>query len=130
MGQLGFKGDFQNQVASFTVSLFLFSFVEDNIHFVYSPHLDLTGYGHTLKEAKESFEVCFMEFLDYTTKKGTLSTELKKMGWRFKGNGKVPKKPVAPSMAVILKSNRYISEIFDKYPVKTFQQNFGIPAYA
>lgn len=130
MAKLGFKGSFDNEIASFSVSLFLFHFVEDKVHFVYCPHLDITGYGHTLKEAKDSFEVGFMEFLDYTTKKGTLAAELKKLGWAFKGGSKFPKKPVAPSMSALLKTNRYMSEIFDKYPVQTFKQNFGIPAYA
>ncbi|WP_028525592.1 hypothetical protein [Runella limosa] len=130
MAKIGFKGSFENEVASYKVSLFLFHFVENQLHFVYSPHLDITGYGNTLKEAKESFEICFVEFLDYTTKKGTLGSELKKMGWTFKETSKRPKTPVAPSLSSLLKSNKYMSEILDKYPVKTFKQNFGIPAYA
>lgn len=43
----------------------LVHFIKNGIHFVYCPHLDIAGYGHTLKEAKESFKVCFSEFLCY-----------------------------------------------------------------
>lgn len=86
MAKLGFKGNFNNEIASFSVSLFLFHFVENKVHLIYCPHLDITGYGYTLKEAKDSFEVCFAEFLDYTTEKGTLAVELKRLGWTFKGS--------------------------------------------
>jgi hypothetical protein len=53
--------------------ILLFHFKDmHGVHFIYSPHLDLTGYGYSHEEAKQSFEVVLKGFIDYTIKKGTL----------------------------------------------------------
>ncbi len=101
---------------------------ENNIHFIYSPHLDITGYGNTLREAKASFEIVLNDFIDYTIKKKTLTKVLKKLGWQMAGNEKKPKKIVAPGIASVISENDYVSDIFDKYTTKTFHQNVEIPA--
>ena len=75
------------------VKLLLFHFKDERkIHFIYSPHLDITGYGQNLKDAKDSFEIVFEDFIDYTLKKKTLSKILTKLGWELKGTLKRPKK--------------------------------------
>ena len=46
MGQYILKGKYQNKSSIVKVQLLLFHFTdENNVHFIYSPHLDLTGYG-------------------------------------------------------------------------------------
>ena len=125
-----FKGDYKNTSGEVTVNLFLLYFKDENgIHFIYSPHLDLSGYGKTEEEAKASFKIAFEDFVDYTLKKKTLGKVLKSLGWTLKGSLKRPKKPVAPSITSVIGENDYVSEIFDKYPVHTFHQEVGIPAY-
>ena len=111
------------------VRILLFHFTdEQGIHFVYSPHLDLTGYGHSLTEAKASFEVVFEDFLDYTIKKATLGSLLQKMGWKKqKGTLKKPVKSLAPSITTVIAGNKYISDLFDKYPLQTFYKEVGMP---
>lgn len=111
------------------VRILLFHFTdEQGIHFVYSPHLDLTGYGHSLTEAKTSFEVVFEDFLDYTIKKATLGSLLQKMGWKKqKGTLKKPVKSLAPSITTVIAGNKYISDLFDKYPLQTFYKEVGMP---
>ena len=42
---------------------------------------------------------------------------------------KRPKKVIAPSITSIIKNNKYVSEIFDKYPVNTYHQEVGLPAF-
>jgi GTP-binding protein EngB required for normal cell division len=85
MGQYIFEGDYENKAGNVQVRLILFHFQDENsIHFIYSPHLDLTGYGYTLEEAKKSFEWAFSEFTDYTLKKKTLGKVLKKLDSRVK----------------------------------------------
>jgi hypothetical protein len=37
-------------------------FEEDNLHFANVPALDITGYGESEKEAKESLNIMLMEF--------------------------------------------------------------------
>lgn len=131
MAKYIFEGDFKNKSGNVIVKLLLFHFKdENNIHFIYSPHLDLTGYGNILGEAKKSFEIVFADFIDYTLKKKTLGKVLTDLGWELKGTIKRHKKVIAPSITSIIQGNDFVSEIFDKYPVNTYHKEVGIPAYA
>ncbi len=130
MGQYIFEGKYQSNSESVRVRLLLFQFMdENNVHFIYSPHLDLTGYGTDSEAAKRSFEIVFEDFVDYTLKKKTLGTVLAGLGWKLKGSAKKPKKVLAPSITSVIKDNEYVSEIFDKYQVNTFHQEVGLPAF-
>ena len=130
MAQYIFEGKYQNKSTSVKVKLLLVHFKdENNIHFIYSPHLDLTGYGVDLGEARKSFEIVFEDFVDYTIKKKTLGKVLTNLGWELKGTARHPKKVVAPSITSVISDNKYISEIFDKYPVNTYHQEVGLPAF-
>jgi len=130
MAQYMFKAGFENQSGSVKVMLLLFHFEDENkVHFIYSPHLDLTGYGNNIEEAKDSFAIVFEDFVDYTLKKKTLSKVLTGLGWAFKGSAKNKKKVLAPSITPIIKDNSYVSEIFDKYPVNTYHQEVGLPSF-
>jgi len=74
------KGTFKTKKAKVEVQVPVFEFTEDDVEIIYCPSLDLSGYGKTLKEAEDSFEIVLGEFLDYTTIKGTLVKELKSLG--------------------------------------------------
>jgi hypothetical protein len=131
MAQYIFEGGYKNKSGNVIVMLLLFHFEDEKkIHFIYSPHLDLTGYGNNIKEAKKSFEIVFEDFIDYTLKKRTLGKVLSNLGWELKGSTKKPKKVIAPSITSVIKDNEYVSEIFDKYPVNTYHQEVGLPAFA
>lgn len=131
MAKYLFQGGYKNHAGEVKVNLLLIHFKdENNIHFIYSPHLDLTGYGENLGAAKKSFKIVFEDFVDYTLKKRTLGKILTKLGWELKGTLKRPKKVLAPSITSVISDNDYVSEIFDKYPVSTFHQEVGIPAFA
>lgn len=131
MAQYIFEGGYKNKSGNVIVMLLLFHFEDEKkIHFIYSPHLDLTGYGNNIKEAKKSFEIVFEDFIDYTLKKRTLGKVLSNLGWELKGSTKRPKKVIAPSITSVIKDNEYVSEIFDKYPVNTYHQEVGLPAFA
>lgn len=125
------EGDYSSKMGSVKVGLLLVSFQDENkIHFIYSPHLDLTGYGHNQEEAKESFKIALEDFVDYTLKKKTLGKVLRSLGWSMKGSVKSPKKIKAPSITKVIGTNTYVSEIFDKYPVQTYHEDIGLPAFA
>ena len=111
------------------VRILLFHFTdEQGVNFIYSPHLDITGYGYNLADAKKSFKIVFEDFLDYTLKKGTLGSLLKKLGWKQqKGTVKKPQKSLAPSITSIIAKNKYIADIFDKYPLHTYYQEVELP---
>lgn len=130
MAEYIFQGDYKNHSGNVKVRLFLVHFIDENkIHFIYSPHLDLTGYGNSFAEAKKSFHIAFEDFIDYTLKKKTLGKVLTHLGWELKGTLKKPRKIITPSITTIIKNNNHVSEIFDKYPVHTYHQEVGIPAY-
>jgi hypothetical protein len=130
MAQYIFEGKFQNKSASAKVKLLLFHFEDEHkVHFIYSPHLDLTGYGNNFEEARKSFEIVFEDFVDYTLKKKTLGKVLTGLGWEMKGLAQRPKKAIAPSITSVIKDNKYVSEIFDKYPVNTYHQEVGLPSF-
>lgn len=131
MPQYIFKKGIKKNSNLINVRLLLIHFKDENdVHFIYSPHLDLTGYGKDLTEAKKSFEIVFDDFIDYTLKKKTLGQVLTKLGWELKGSLKKPKKIIAPSITTVISENKYVSDIFDNYPTKTFHQEVGIPAMA
>lgn len=118
MAEYIFQGGYKNTLGEARVNLLLIHFKDESgIDFIYSPHLDLTGFGRSLKAAKKSFEIVFEDFIDYTLKKKTLSKVLTKLGWEMKGNAKRPKKLLAPSIASVISENDYVSELFDKYPI-------------
>jgi len=131
MSKYIFEGGYKNSLGDVKVKLILFHFKDENgIHFVYSPHLDLTGYGKNITEAKKSFEIMFEDFVDYTLKKKTLGKVLSDLGWNIKGNIKKPKKVLAPSITSVIGKNEYVSELFDKYNVNTYHKEVGLPAFA
>jgi len=111
------------------VRILLFHFIDEKgISFVYSPHLDITGYGYSLEEARKSFEIVFEDFLDYTTKKATLGRLLNKLGWKqVKGTVKKPLKALAPSITSVIAGNKYIADLFDRYPLHTFYKEVEMP---
>ena len=131
MAKYIFEGNYQNTSTNVKVKLLLFHFEDENkINFIYSPHLDLTGYGNNFEEARKSFEIVFEDFVDYTLKKKTLSKILTSLGWALNGSAKRPKKIIAPSITSVIKDNKYVSDIFDKYPVNTYHQEVGLPISA
>jgi len=131
MSKYIFEGDYSNREDNVKVKLLLVHFQdEQGIHFIYSPHLDVTGYGTTVEDAKESFGIVYEDFIDYTLKKNTMGKVLKNLGWELKGSLKKPKNILAPSITSIISNNDYVSEIFDNYAVNTYHQEVGIPAFA
>lgn len=93
------------------VSLDLIEFIEDEVHFVFSPALDLTGYGDNKKEARTSFEVTLKEFLRYTIEKNTLDKELKRLGWKKQKKSDHSYTP--PELSKLSRNNRQLEHILN-----------------
>ena len=128
MKSLNVESRFSNEKGSITVKVPVISFKEDNAQIIYCPALDLSGSGNTESEARESFSIVVTEYLNYTTHKGTLWTDLKKLGWIIKKNKK--KHAAPPPMSELLENNEEFSRIFDNYPYKKFDTGVSLPAYA
>lgn len=88
------------------IELSLISYQEDGVDVIYSPTLDLFGYGKTVEEAKDSFEVTLQEFVRYTTNKKTLVAELQKLGWKITGRRK--RNLAAPDLNELLRDNEML----------------------
>jgi hypothetical protein len=120
--------DFSNSGGSVKAKIILFSFKEEESFIVYSPHLDVSGYGKSETEAMESFNHCLGAFLDYTVNKQTLHDELIHLGWQLKkGTSKVPKKVNAPSWSDLLKKNSSLEDLLNNHNVTTIQREVAIP---
>ncbi len=88
MKSLNAESRFSNGKRNINVKVPVLSFKEDNTHIIFCPALDLSGSGNTQAEAKESFTIAVSEYLNYTTHKGTLWADLKKLGWTIQKNKK------------------------------------------
>lgn len=94
---------------------------------VFSPSLDIFGYGKTKTAANKSFEVSLGEFLRYTNNKKTFTKELKRLGWMIRGSKKKPKIK-APSLSELLSSNEQFNEIFNEGEYHKYDQTISVPA--
>lgn len=113
---LGFKAD------KFHVVLSLVEFEEDNVTIIYSPALDLSGYGYDKVEAKNSFSEALHEFFRYTNSKRTLDKVLKGLGWSASGSKKQPKfNP--PKDSELVFSNPLYNEIVNNKSYKVSRED-------
>ena len=121
---IGHESHYQDGGKMINVKLSLIEFEEDGLFFIYSPALDLTGYGKTEPEARDSYNLAMEEFLRYTHHKKTAFTVLEKLGWTITKNKKVS----APSLSTLIQSRRYLEEIFTEKDFRKTHENVAIPA--
>lgn len=57
-------------------------FKEEGVIVVYSPALDLSTCGATIRQAQKNFEACLRIYLAETIKHGTLEKDLLNLGWK------------------------------------------------
>ncbi|SRR5680860_922046 len=118
MAKLHLKAD----VGKYHVGLSLVEFEEDNVTIIYSPALDLSGYGYSKEEAKESFYEALHEFFRYTSNKRTLDKVLKDLGWAVRGSKKNPKfNP--PTDSDLVSSNPLFNEIVNNKSYRVSREN-------
>ncbi|MEO5991344.1 MAG: hypothetical protein ABIP68_06875 [Ferruginibacter sp.] len=127
MKQGNLKGEKKFGSKSVKVDLQVLFFEEDNIQFVYMPSFDLTGYGNTKEEAKESLTVVLDEFLRYTLNKNTLFLEMERLGWKVKSKSK----PMfAPQMSELINSNEQLKDIINSKEYSTSNYQVNVPVFA
>ena len=102
------NAEYEDPQRKIQVKVSVIEFQEDGKYFVYSPTLDITGYGNTMEEATRSYSETLEEFVRYTANKGTVLEELKRLGWTIKNKNSTK----APSMADLVKTRDYLNEIF------------------
>jgi predicted RNase H-like HicB family nuclease len=106
------------------VNLMLLSFEEDGVYFVYSPELDLNGYGNTEEEARQSLDVVLRNFLEYAIQNDTLTTELVRHGWALS------ERLVPPSFNDLVSRNKELSERMLRRRPVLITEHIRLPAIA
>ena len=98
----------------YNIKVSVVEFQEDNVFIVYCPALDLSGYGNSDTEAKQSFKTVLLEYIRYSSNKGSLYDDLKAHGWvRLKSNSS---SMIPPAMTELLDTNDNFSRIFNTQP--------------
>ncbi|MCX6235491.1 MAG: hypothetical protein NT175_12380 [Bacteroidetes bacterium] len=126
MGKLKFKAGYLGPKNKINVVLALITFKENDICFVYSPTLDITGYGNTDQEARDSFNIALKEFLRYTTNKKTLNDELKRLGWTIV---KHQPNPIynQPFLDQLLRDKSYLKDIIREKEFSRINERVALP---
>jgi len=122
MSTLHFNGQIGLPGSLFHVGLSLIEFNEDDVTIIYSPALNLSGYGYSPDEAKNSFNIALHEFLRYTNNKKTFDKVLKELGWTIKGGKKKPKIE-APSNSDLIAKNPLYNEIINSKNYKVYNED-------
>jgi hypothetical protein len=119
-----FSASFRGSKEHVEISVPIFLWNEDSIFYVYSPGLDLTGYGTTQEEAKESFEYILQEFVSYTHTKRTIFTELENLGWMV--NKRKKKVISSPKLEDLLVRNEHFNDVYHNKDVKTASSTLNL----
>lgn len=127
MKNLNISGSFANNAANLNFIVNLFQFQENGNTIIYSPAFDLSGYGKSVAEAKESFEITIGEFLNYTIHKKTLAKELKRLGWKVKNDDIKHRRLKTPVLADLIQKNDYLAEILNEKEFTKFDQTLSVP---
>lgn len=108
------------------IALTLYYWEKENLHFVYSPALDLTGYGKTQTDAQKSFELVLEEYSSYTSSKNTIYDDLEKIGWTVNRSKKIIE---PPGLEVMLEKNKEFKNIIEtEYTQKSnIEIEFALP---
>jgi hypothetical protein len=120
-----FTGKWNDGLNTIQINLAMIAFEEDKSNIIYCPALDLSGYGKTENEARESFETTLSEFFSYTIHKKTFPDVLKEMGWSVRKRGK---RMTPPTMQKLLENNDNFNRIFNNFPFHKFDQPISMPA--
>jgi len=105
------------------IGLEVYDWEDEGIFYVYSPALDLTGYGKTKAESKGAFKTSLDIFMDYTYNKKTIFVELEHLGWSV---NRKKKKAIPPENEEMLSDNELLKEISKKKGVTISNHNIQL----
>jgi hypothetical protein len=128
--KLNFHGKLKNTLGGTAdVEVNLVQFKDNDCYVLYAPALEVYGYGKTVEESKNSFITCLEEFINYTLSKGTLTAELKRLGWKIKGT-KSKRQYKTPVFSDLLSNNDRLIDIINERNVRTYKADIpmALPA--
>lgn len=106
-------------------NLSIYEFEEDGYQYVYCPGLDITGYGNSLREAKNSLDINFKEFFEFLIKENNLDKELLKLGWK-----KTDHTFKIAGIQAMLSSNKQFQELLSNKKYNRAFENVDIRVHA
>jgi hypothetical protein len=109
-----------------SVKLSLYTYIDENVNVVYSPALDLYGYGNDELEARQSFDLALREYIAYTVKHKTLEADLKQYGWTLNKRQKLVK---SPDMSSLLHEREVFQQMVNDRPFKKFDLQIELPVF-
>ena len=121
--KLNFKAELSGKKSTIKTELTLITFEDNNVHFVYCPALDITGYGYDTSQAKESFTQTLKMYFEYTTNKNTLIRDLESHGWTVKNKRKLK----APDFDFLLRKNKEFKRIVTKRDFTKYDEQIQFP---
>jgi hypothetical protein len=129
MAKINFSAKLKNSKAIVDTHLALLSFVEEDIHYLYSPELDIYGYGQSESQARDSFTTTFKETMNYMVNKNTLTEELKSLGWSVRKTKKgVLYSP--PLFSHLIEENEEVRNIVNTKAYTKYNHAVQLPAFA
>src|SRR5665213_1191547 len=81
-------------------------FQEEGMWYAHCAALEITGYGHTEQEARESFDVMYKEFFRFASNEGTLHAELARLGWQVETH-------TPPPFGALIAKDETLKRLFD-----------------
>ena len=91
-----------------SVWLDVFSYKDNGVQMMYAPSLDLCGYGATVDDAKQSFEVVVSEYLRFGLENQTLETDLRAHGWK---SGSEMQEFESPDILSLIRRNKQLQKV-------------------
>lgn len=122
MSDLSVKAKLEVDDNKYHVGLSLVEFQEDKVTIIYSPALDLSGYGYSQSEAKESFLEALREFFRHTINNKTLEKVLKELGWSVRGTKNKPQFD-PPKDSELVHTNKLFNEIVNHKNYKVSRED-------
>jgi hypothetical protein len=109
------------------IAVDILEYDEDGLFFIYSPALDLIGYGESPEEAKHSWETVLCEYIQYGLNKKTLFKDLENRGWKIKNKNEIH----PPTFSWMLQNYQELNDVYDKHDFKKTKKPVTMPlAYA
>ncbi len=111
-----------NQGSSIKVSLDVYLFREGESFIAYSPALDLSGYGLSEDEAKDSFSIVIEQYISYGLSNHTLIKDLREHGWKVRSFKQ--RNMTAPSFDMLLNRNEFFRDILQNKEYRKVSEPF------
>lgn len=109
------------------IRLALYSYIDEGVHVVYAPALDVFGYGEAEHMALQSFETTLNEYLTYVAQHNTLEKDLRKYGWTLNTQKGLYN---APPLHELLLRDETFYEIVNNRSYRKFDRTVHLPAAA